>query len=413
MSHHRYVVESLPEAMYMVDDQFAWRLAAELVRIESTDPGTYEDAIEKHIKQLVERYVAALPDWLSEAIRTTEVEALPDRRDLMVRVAGTSDEPALIYSCHMDTVTLGDGWNDATPALGGVVAGDRLYGRGACDMKGGLACALAALFSLLDEAAAKGSLPRRAFALLLSVDEEDFMRGVEAAIAAGLVGADEWVVDTEPTDGQVQVAHKGRTWFEVTMTGQTAHASQPWKGADAVAAMAEVVCELRRWCAGLPEHHELGRSTVTFGQIEGGYRPYVVPDSCKLWVDMRLVPPASTASARAAVEAAIARAEERVPGNRGSYEITGDRPPIERDPGSPLLAALLSAAEEEGAPAEVGFFTGYTDTAVIAGTCGNKNCMSYGPGSLALAHKPNEYVPRADVLRVQRVLTRLALDTCL
>ena len=397
----------------MVDDQFAWRLAAELVRIESTDPGTYEDAIEKHIKQLVERYVAALPDWLSEAIRTTEVEALPDRRDLMVRVAGTSDEPALIYSCHMDTVTLGDGWNDATPALGGVVASDRLYGRGACDMKGGLACALAALFSLLNEAAAKGSLPRRAFALLLSVDEEDFMRGVEAAIAAGLVGADEWVVDTEPTDGQVQVAHKGRTWFEVTMTGQTAHASQPWKGADAVAAMAEVVCELRRWCAGLPEHHELGRSTVTFGQIEGGYRPYVVPDSCKLWVDMRLVPPASTASARAAVEAAIARAEERVPGNRGSYEITGDRPPIERDPGSPLLAALLSAAEEEGAPAEVGFFTGYTDTAVIAGTCGNKNCMSYGPGSLALAHKPNEYVPRADVLRVQRVLTRLALDTCL
>ena len=397
----------------MVDDQFAWRLAGELVRIESTDPGTYEDAIEKHIKQLVERHVATLPGWLSEAIRTTEVEALPDRRDLMIRVAGTGDEPALIYSCHMDTVTLGDGWDDATPALGGVVASDRLYGRGACDMKGGLACALAALFSLLDEAAAKGSLPRRAFALLLSVDEEDFMRGIEAAIAAGLVGADEWVVDTEPTDGQVQVAHKGRTWFEVTMTGQTAHASQPWKGADAVAAMAEVVCELRRWCAGLPEHHELGRSTVTFGQIEGGYRPYVVPDSCKLWVDMRLVPPASTASARAAVEAAIAHAEERVPGNRGSYEITGDRPPIERDPGSPLLAALLSAAEEEGAPAEVGFFTGYTDTAVIAGTCGNKNCMSYGPGSLALAHKPNEYVPRADVLRVQRVLTRLALDTCL
>ena len=313
----------------MVDDQFAWRLAAELVRIESTDPGTYEDAIEKHIKQLVERYVAALPGWLSEAIRTTEVEALPDRRDLMIRVAGTGDEPALIYSCHMDTVTLGDGWDDATPALGGVVAGDRLYGRGACDMKGGLACALAALFSLLDEAAAKGSLPRRAFALLLSVDEEDFMRGVEAAIAAGLVGADEWVVDTEPTDGQVQVAHKGRTWFEVTMTGQTAHASQPWKGADAVAAMAEVVCELRRWCAGLPEHHELGRSTVTFGQIEGGYRPYVVPDSCKLWVDMRLVPPASTASARAAVEAAIARAEERVPGNRGSYEIDG-RPTAHR-----------------------------------------------------------------------------------
>ena len=121
----------------MIDDQFAWRLAAELVRIESTDPGTYEDAIEKHIKQLVERHVATLPDWLSEAIRTTELEALPDRRDLMVRVAGTGDEPALIYSCHMDTVTLGDGWDADIDPLGGLIRDDRLYGRGACDMKGG------------------------------------------------------------------------------------------------------------------------------------------------------------------------------------------------------------------------------------------------------------------------------------
>ena len=397
----------------MVDEDFAWRLAQELVRIDSSDPGAYEDEIERHIKGLIESQVAGLDRPALDAVRIEELEVLPGRRNLMVTVPGLSDEPRLVFICHMDTVTLGDGWDADIAPLGAVVRDGKLYGRGACDMKGGLACAVAAFFSLLDEAAAKGSFPRRAFALLLSVDEEDFMRGIEAAISAGLVGADEWVVDTEPTDGQVQVAHKGRTWFEVTMTGQTAHASQPWKGADAVAAMAEVVCELRRWCAELPEHHELGRSTVTFGQIEGGYRPYVVPDSCRLWIDMRLVPPASTGSARAAVEAAIARAEERVPGNRGSYKITGDRQPIERDPGSPLLAALLSAAEEEGTPAEVGFFTGYTDTAVIAGTCGNKNCMSYGPGSLALAHKPNEYVPRADVLRVQRVLTRLALDTCM
>ncbi len=397
----------------MDDEEFAWRLAAELVRIESTDPGCYEGRIEQHLKELVERRLRDLPAWLADAVKISELEALPGRPDLMVRVPGTGPEPALIYSCHMDTVTIGDGWDEKTPALAGRIVGDKLYGRGACDMKSGLACAVAALFALLDQAAERGMLPRRAFALLLSVDEEDFMRGIEAAIDAGWVGADEWVVDTEPTDGQAQVAHKGRTWFEIAMRGATAHASQPWKGADAVAAMAEVVCELRRWCEALPPHQELGRSTITFGQIEGGYRPYVVPDSCKLWVDMRLVPPASTATARAAVEAAIRAAESRVPGNKGSYVVTGDRPPIERDPESPALAALLAAAAAEGHPAEVGAFTGYTDTAVIAGTCGNRTCLSYGPGSLALAHKPNEFVPRADVLRVQRVLTRLALDTCL
>ena len=397
----------------MVDEEFAWRLAAELVRIESTDPGSYEGRIERHLKGLAEGRLRDLPAWLAGAVQIRELEALPGRRDLMVRVPGTGPEPALVYSCHMDTVTLGDGWDDETPALSGRVVGEKLYGRGACDMKSGLACAVAALFGLLDRVAERGHLPRRAFALLFSVDEEDFMRGIEAAIEAGWVGADEWVVDTEPTDGQAQVAHKGRTWFEITMRGATAHASQPWKGADAVAAMAEVVCELRRWCEALPPHQELGRSTITFGQIAGGYRPYVVPDACKLWADMRLVPPASTASARAAVGAAIRAAESHVPGNHGSYVVTGDRPPIERDPDSPALAALLAAAASEGHPAEVGAFTGYTDTAVIAGTCGNRTCLSYGPGSLALAHKPNEFVPRADVLRVQRVLTRLALDTCL
>ena len=91
------------------------------------------------------------------------------------------------------------------------------------------------------------------------------------------------------------------------------------------------------------------------------------------------------------------------------FSVTGDRPAIERDPNSPLLAALKRAADDvTDADTTVGFFTGYTDTAVIAGKTGNRNCMSYGPGSLALAHKPNEYVPHADIVRCQQVLIALA-----
>lgn len=385
----------------------AWNLAQDLVRIDSSDPGAYEERIEQHIKSLVEARIAKMPAELAAAVGVKELEALPDRRNLMVTVPGTSDEPRLVYICHMDTVTLGEGWSEGISPLGAQVIGDDLYGRGSCDMKGGLACALSALFSLLGRVAAEGRLPRRGFSLVCSVDEEDFMRGVEAAIRAGWVGPDEWVLDTEPTDGQIQVAHKGRTWFEVTMTGVTAHASQPWKGADAVAAMAECVSCIRHAIQATPAHEELGCSTVTFGQIQGGYRPYVVPDECHVWIDMRLVPPTTTEAATRMVEEAIASAEAEVPGCHGSYVITGDRPAIERDPGSGLLAALRGACEACGTPAEVGFFTGYTDTAVIAGTCANHNCMSYGPGSLALAHKPDEHVPHADVDRVEHVLTAL------
>ncbi len=396
----------------MVDEDFAWRLAQELVRIESSDPGAYEDEIERFIKRLIEQQLAQLDSSALDAVQIEELEVLPGRRNLKVTVPGQSDEPRLIYICHMDTVTLGDGWDADIEPLGAVVRDDKLYGRGACDMKGGLACAIAALVHTLERVAADGALPRRGFSLICSVDEEDFMRGSEAAIDAGWVGSREWVLDTEPTDGQIQVAHKGRTWFEIEMAGVTAHASQPWKGADAVAAIAEVVCSLRRTFATLPLHEELGPSTITFGQIEGGYRPYVVPDHAKVWVDMRLTPPTDTAAATRMVEQAIVAAEAAVPGCHGSYTVTGDRPAIERDPASPLLAALKCTADDvTGTDTTVGFFTGYTDTAVIAGKTGNRNCMSYGPGSLALAHKPNEYVPHADIVRCQNVLIALADNT--
>jgi len=393
----------------MVDEDFAWRLAQDLVKIDSSDPGAYEGEIEHFIKRLIEQQLAQLDSPALDAVRIEELEVLPGRRNLMITVPDASDEARLVYICHMDTVTLGDGWDADIPPLGATVRDDKLYGRGACDMKGGLACAIAALIHTFERIAAKGALPHRGFSLICSVDEEDFMRGSEAAIDADWVGSREWVLDTEPTDGQIQVAHKGRTWFEIDMAGVTAHASQPWKGADADAAMAEVVCALRRAFAALPVHDDLGPSTVTFGQIEGGYRPYVVPDHAKVWVDMRLTPPTDTAAAINMVEHAIAVAEAAVPGCHGSYTVTGDRPAIERDPNSPLLAALKRAADDvTDADTTVGFFTGYTDTAVIAGKTGNRNCMSYGPGSLALAHKPNEYVPHADIVRCQQVLIALA-----
>lgn len=395
------------------NEDAAWKLARELVQIDSSDPGAYEGEVERHIRTWLRQRIESLPESLASRVSIDELEVLPGRTELMATIPGATDEPRLVFICHMDTVTLGDGWDDDIDPLSGLVRDDRLYGRGACDMKSGLASAMVAFEATLDKMARTGKLPRRGLSLICSVDEEDFMRGVEAAIKQGWVGASEWVVDTEPTDSQIQVAHKGRTWFELTMQGVTAHASQPWKGADAIAAMAVAISHIRREIGSQPAHDELGRSTVTFGQIEGGYRPYVVPDSCKVWIDMRLVPPCDTQAATKIVQDAITAAESEVEGCHGSFVITGDRPAIERDPASPLLAELLeSTADVTGASAEVGIFTGYTDTAVIAGTCQNHNCMSYGPGSLALAHKPNEYVPHEDVRRAQAVLTRLAERVC-
>ena len=374
----------------------AMELTMKLVRIDSTDPGACEGEIGTFIFQ----YLKDL------GVPVIKKEVLPGRFNIMAKVEGEEDAPALVYICHMDTVTTGEGWT--VSPFGAEVIRGRIYGRGACDMKSGLACALSAFTSMALKAR-NGKKPGRSLVFIGTVDEEDFMRGAEAAIADGWVSKDSWVLDTEPTNGQIEVAHKGRTWFEITVNGITAHASTPWKGADAIAAMAEIIAAIRRRIAACPVHPDLGASTVTFGQIEGGYRPYVVPDSCRVWIDMRLVPPTDTAGAAAIVEDAIAAATKEIPGITAAYQITVNRPYVQIEEQSPLLNALSRACEEvTGEPAPVSFFPGYTDTAVIAGTLGNHNCMSYGPGDLELAHKPDEYVPCEDILRCEEVLTRLA-----
>lgn len=120
----------------MVDEDFAWRLAQDLVKIDSSDPGAHEGEIEHFIKRLIEQRLAQLDSPALDAVQIEELVVLPGRRDLMVTVPGLSDEPRLVYICHMDTVTLGDGWNADTPPPGATVRDDKLYGRGACDMKG-------------------------------------------------------------------------------------------------------------------------------------------------------------------------------------------------------------------------------------------------------------------------------------
>ena len=108
----------------MVDEDFAWRLAQELVRIDSSDPGAYEGEIEHFIKGLIEQQLAQLDSPVLDAVQIAELEVLPGRRNLMVTVPGASDEPRLVYVCHMDTVTFGDGWDAGIPPLGAIVRDD-------------------------------------------------------------------------------------------------------------------------------------------------------------------------------------------------------------------------------------------------------------------------------------------------
>ena len=396
------------------------KMTAQLVALKSTDPGSYEEEIETFIKAwIVDSCSFSLPNKKELFPFIQEIEVFPHRRCLRATIpsATTSFDSStlppsdLTFICHMDTVTDGDGWDSETPAFNPVYKDGLLYGRGSCDMKGGLACALLAFRDACQACKTQKTLPQKSLSVIFTVDEEANMRGVERVIDAGWVGEKGWVLDAEPTNNAIRGSHKGRTWFKITVTGITAHASTPWKGADAIAAMAIVINEIRTAVQSLPAHPELGSSTVTFGQIVGGYQPYVVPDKAELWVDMRLVPPTTTQAAEHIVQQAIKQAQTEICGTHASYDITGNRPSVVLPKDSELLAQLLSCAESCNTPAKIDIFTGYTDTAVIASTCRNTECMSYGPGELERAHKPNEYVPVEDLTRVYRVFKSLIQST--
>ena len=369
-------------------------LTRELVRIGSGNPGVFEKAVSDFVY-----------DWFrantgAEVLREPVGEG---RDNIVARLPGQSGSHDLTYICHMDTMPVGEGWEE--PPLEGKLVGDRLYGRGACDMKAGLAAGMLAFRDI----AGRGAPLKYGFQFIATVDEEDAMTGSKQAVKDGFVNERSWVLDAEPTDGSIQMAHKGKTWFTLRTHGKTAHASMPQLGCDAVAAMAEILTRINRKLKCLPVHPEMGPSTAVFGTIRGGLDTNIVPAECVAYVDMRLVPPVTNEQSVALVREAVAEGLAEAPGASCDCEITAQWPALEKNEDSFLLEKLRPAVVRvTGSAFPERFFPGYTDTAVIAALTGNRNCISCGPGSLEYAHKPNEFVPCGEIVRARRIMTALA-----
>lgn len=368
-------------------------LTQKLVQIESTNPGAFEYKVSDFVYDFLAQTGA---DVLRHEVKD-------GRCNIVATLKGEQSGPRLVYICHQDTVPLGDGWHH-DPLAAEIVDG-RMYGRGSCDMKSGLAAGMLAFRNI----AAMGKKLKHDFLFIASMDEEDIMIGADKLIADGIVRADDYVLDAEPTNGAIKVAHKGKTWFRLDAKGVACHASTPEKGSDAVAALSEVICTINRRLRALPVHPELGPCAATFGIINGGLNLNIVPGECYCTIDMRLTPPTTNEQSIRLVEEAIAEGCANVPGTSCTYTVLAQRPAVEKDNDSYLLKMLRAATKDvTGEEAPVDFFPGYTDTAVIAATTGNRNCMSYGPGDLFYAHKPDEFVELDDITRCTRVMTRLA-----
>ncbi len=397
----------------------AVELTKQLVQIESTDPGKYEAKIsmllEKLIKTEIKKYENRLlekaeenDNKLYEAVCLKREEVEKGRDNLILNVKGKNSKlPEMVILCHMDTVVKGEGWSSDDLTFSGKIEDGKLYGRGAADMKSGMACALTAVMKEIQNIAIERQLPEHGIKLILTVDEEDYMRGSGKLLDDNLVRSIDYLLDTEPTDGIVQNCHKGRSWFKVDVHGVTAHASMPWEGADAIYAAALFITRLKSEVDKLENDPVMGATSIVFGTAEGGYRPYVVPDHASVTIDVRTVPPCCTETIKELIEKISKEIENEINGINIQYIITGDRDGVKPVADSSLLMKMKDAIELCGYEFKTGVFPGYTDSAVIGSVLGNRDCMSYGPGMLRLAHKPDEYVEIKDIFRVTEVLEKL------
>jgi acetylornithine deacetylase len=387
-----------------IDAQLLGELLRELVAIDSVNPSLVPGA----------RGEAAAAEFLRDFLRHQGIaaelqEAAPGRPNVIALVgpkaapgaAGQEARAALAVVAHIDTVGPGDMLEPFTPRE----RDGRLYGRGALDIKSGVAAMCAAALAVGRDRVAL----TRPLLIAAVVDEECNSSGTEALLREHTAEA---AVVLEPTDLRLCVAHKGYAWFEVTTHGRAAHGSLPQEGRDAIRMMGRVLGlldALDRKLAQQPPHPRLGHASLHASLISGGQELSSYPAECRLQIERRTLPGESDAQIEAELRGLLEGLQVRDPEFRATAKGLGTRPPYEISPEAPIAAAAAEAIREVTGTDELGGMSAWTDTALLA-AAGIPGVV-FGPRGRGL-HGAEEYVELESVSLCAEVLRRLIVRFC-
>ncbi len=378
-----------------VDADEVLRFARALIRAPSENPGGTEDLV-------AEVAVELLAD-LDADPRTIRDEA---GRPSVVARTGDEARPKLAWNGHLDVVPAGDpsSWNH--PPFDAELVDGRLVGRGAADMKGAIASAIAAVAAIRRARIGLGGT----LELHLAADEElAGVHGTRVLWERGLLDQDACIVG-EPTELRLGLAERGGAWITAVAHGRSAHGSTPHLGVNAITSMARLLLRLHEV---LPdrEHALVGRPTVNAAIVSGGNAPNVVPDRCELDIDRRIVPgETSPADVLEPFERLAADIAAEHPETELEFRIREWTDAAEADRDSPIARICRQAvrAETGAVPADHGF-TGITDARFYLNEARIPTVI-LGPGSLTVAHTANESVELAELVTAARAYARAFVD---
>src|SRR3954452_1983105 len=369
-------------------------LLADLVAIDSVNPALVPGgAGEPEIAAFVARWARAA------GLEADVLEGTPGRPSVVVRARGSGGGRTLMLCGHLDTVNVEGMAEPHVPR----VEGDRLHGRGAYDMKAGVAAALVAARD-----AARAGL-RGDVVVAAVADEEHASLGVQEVL--GAVRADAAIV-TEPTELELIVAHKGFVWSEIELRGRAAHGSRHEDGVDAIAGAGPVLTGIADLDAalGARTHPRLGRGSVHASLIEGGAEMSSYPARCVVGIERRTLPGESAAAVEAEVGDLIAAATAARPGLEASQRTLLVREPFEVPHDAGVVHAVAAAAAEVlGAAPPLAGAPYWADAAFIA-AAGIPTVMFGASGQGA--HAVEEWVSIEDTVKVVRTLIAAAGRLC-
>jgi succinyl-diaminopimelate desuccinylase len=392
-----------------------------LVRVPTVNPpGAEYEACAHLIADELRRHGAAT-ELLAATGRAEHTDRYP-RINVVGHHAGSASRPCVHLNGHFDVVPAGEGWT--MNPFGGQVIDGRVYGRGACDMKAGIAAAMFAV-ECLRRAGVRTAAPIDVSA---TVDEESGgFAGVGWLAQHGWISRERTaaVIIPEPFGvDRVCVGHRGVYWFEVNARGRIAHGSMPYLGVNAVEGMShfldlvrdELGPALRDRVTTMPVVPEGSRSaTININGIDGGQPIDDVPspcvaDRCRAVFDRRFLPEEGLEQTRAEIAALVAKAQSRMPEVTFTIEDRLVFEPTRTEVDAPVVRAVVeSITLVTGRAASIVASPGTYDHKHVARIGGVQQCVAYGPGELALAHQPDEYCDVADIASATKVLALAVL----
>lgn len=373
-------------------------LTQQLVRIDSSNPGL--SVAPGAGETAIATYIAS---WLQHRdFETHWLEKVPGRPSVVGVARGSGGGKSLMYNGHIDTVTLVGYEGDP---LSGDIHDGKIHGRGAVDMKPGVAASMVALVRA-KEANLRGDVVLAAVA-----DEKNLSIGTEEVREAG------WHADgaiiSEPTNLDVVLSHKGFVWLEIDILGVASHGSRPDLGVDAITKAGYFLVELDKYSQKLmsgPKHGSLGTGTVHAGLIKGGEEQSSYPAKCTISVERRTVPGETDEVITSDMQKILSAIARTIPDFKSDVRVTFSRPPFQVSESDPFIATVLRTVEKtHGRKPVIRPEGAWTDCALLSEK--GIPVLLYGVAGEGL-HAKKEFATVESLEMVVQTLTGVAVEFC-